>query len=90
PAHRAAAAHRHQLHIVKRPRRYAWCDADQDPPPMPDAFPILKKRWIVERTFAWLGRFRRPSKDFEQRTDVAEAFVCFAISALMLRRITSV
>ena len=50
-------------------------------------FAIQPKRWIVERTFGWLNRFRRLSKDFEQRPDVSEAFVYLSMSHLMLRRL---
>lgn len=53
------------------------------------SFVVQPKRWIVERTFAWLNRFRRLSKDFEQRIDIAEGFVYLAMSHLMLRRLTS-
>ena len=41
----------------------------------PGEFKILKKRWIVERTFAWLGNFRRLSKDFEILTKTAEDII---------------
>jgi putative transposase len=51
-------------------------------------FEVLPKRWVVERTFAWLGRYRRLSKDYEGRTEVSEAFVCVAMIHLMLRRLT--
>lgn len=49
-------------------------------------FVVLPKRWIVERTFAWLGRFRRLSKDYEQRIDVSETMVLLAMITLMARR----
>lgn len=49
-------------------------------------FVVLPKRWIVERTFAWLGRFRRLSKDYEQRTDVSETMILLAMITLMARR----
>lgn len=49
-------------------------------------FVVLPKRWIVERTFAWLGRFRRLSKDYEQRTDVSETMILIAMITLMARR----
>jgi transposase len=51
-------------------------------------FHVLPKRWIVERTFGWLNRFRRLSKDFEQRTKMAESFVYLAMIHLMLNRLT--
>jgi len=79
-----------KLHIVHRPRRSVWCHKDEEPPPMPKTFVVLKKRWIVERTFAWLGRYRRLAKDYEQRTEVAEAFVVLAMISLMARRLSRV
>jgi putative transposase len=50
-------------------------------------FKVLPKRWIVERTFAWISRCRRNSKDYEQLTDSGESMVYIAMIALMLRRI---
>ena len=44
------------------------------------------KRWIVERTFAWLGRCRRLAKDFENLAVNALAFLCLGMIRLMLRR----
>ena len=49
---------------------------------------VLPTRWVVERTFAWLGRYRRLSKDYEGRTEVSEAFVYVAMIHLMLRRLS--
>jgi transposase len=50
-------------------------------------FAPLPKRWIVERTFAWLGRCRRLAKDFENLAVNALAFLCLGMIRLMLRRI---
>jgi transposase len=50
-------------------------------------FEILPRRWVVERTFAWLGRCRRLAKDFENLTRNALAFIRLASIRLMLRRI---
>ena len=50
-------------------------------------FEVLPKRWIVERTFAWLNRCRRLSKDLENLTRNALAFVRLASIRLMLRRL---
>lgn len=47
----------------------------------------LPKRWIVERTFAWLGRCRRLAKDFENLTVNALAFLCLGMIRLMIRRL---
>ena len=50
-------------------------------------FQVLPRRWVVERTFAWLGRSRRLSKDYERKTTSSEGQVYIASSRLMLQRI---
>ncbi len=50
-------------------------------------FVILPKRWIVERTFAWLARYRRTSKDYERRTENSEAVMHIAMISLMSKRL---
>jgi putative transposase len=50
-------------------------------------FVLLHRRWVVERTFAWLGRCRRNSKDYERDPRSAEAQVQLSASHLMLRRL---
>ena len=62
------------LEIVKRPR-----DSHH--------FQVLPRRWVVERTFAWLSRCRRLSKDYEALTETTEAWIHIAMIHLMLRRL---
>jgi putative transposase len=50
-------------------------------------FVVLPKRWIVERTFGWLGRYRRHSKDYERNTASSEAMIYITMSHVMLRRL---
>jgi putative transposase len=50
-------------------------------------FVVQPKRWIVERTFGWLNRSRRLSKDYERTTESSEAFIKVAMIHLMIRRL---
>ncbi len=50
-------------------------------------FEVLPKRWIVERTFAWLGRNRRLVKDYERKAQTSETLIEVAMIRLMLRRL---
>ena len=52
-------------------------------------FVVLPKRWIVERTFAWISRNRRLARDFERYARKAAAFVRLAMIRLMLRRLSA-
>ena len=53
----------------------------------PRGFRVLPRRWVVERTFAWLGQNRRMSKDYERLCATGEAFVYAAMVRLMVRRL---
>lgn len=50
-------------------------------------FKVLPRRWVVERTFGWMTRWRRLVRDYESRLDVSEAMIHVAMGSLLLRRI---
>jgi putative transposase len=50
-------------------------------------FAVLPKRWIVERTFGWFGRYRRLSKDYEMLTESSESVIYLSMTHLMVRRL---
>jgi putative transposase len=50
-------------------------------------FVVLPRRWVVERTFAWLGKYRRLSKDYEAQVETSEAMIYAVMTHLMLRRL---
>jgi putative transposase len=50
-------------------------------------FVVQPRRWVVERTLGWLGRWRRLSKDYEALPEVSEAMVAVAMIRLMLHRL---
>jgi putative transposase len=56
-------------------------------PPGTKEFKPLKIRWVVERTHAWFGRYRRNSKDYERRTDSSESMILMSSISLMLNRL---
>jgi transposase len=71
--------------------RWVWCAPGQKPPrlpPKPKGFVVLPKRWIVERTFAWISRFRRHSKDFEALPESSEAHIRISMIQIMLKRLS--
>jgi putative transposase len=74
------------IEIVKRPNKWGRYLPDVEPPLMP-RFTVLKRRWVVERTIAWIGRNRRMSKDYEFLTQTSESFIYAAMSRLMLKRL---
>ena len=53
----------------------------------PRGFLVLPRRWVVERTFAWISHNRRMSKDYERLCATGEAFVYAAMTRLMVRRL---
>lgn len=52
------------------------------------SFEVLPRRWVVERTFAWLYQQRRLVVDYEQLPEISEAVIYAAMTRLMLRRLT--
>ena len=54
-----------------------------------EGFEVLPKRWIVERTFGWVGKSRRLSKDYERKIQISEALLEVAMIRLMLKRLAS-
>jgi putative transposase len=81
------------IEMVKHPPkpRGVWAPKDAVidwskilPPP---GFRVLPRRWVVERTFAWLSTNRRLSKEYERVTETSEAFIYAASSRLMLKRL---
>ena len=63
------------LEIVKRPKEQKGY------------FVVLPRRWVVERTLGWLGRYRRLSKDYEERPESSEAIILIAMINLMVHRL---
>ena len=71
----AAAAHGVKLEVVKLP------DAKR-------GFVLLPRRWVVERSFAWMARFRRLARDYERLLTTLAGLHFIAFACLMLARIT--
>lgn len=74
--------------LVRWAKRWAGWTLELVPrPTQQHTFQVLPHRWVVERTFAWLGRQRRLSKDYEALPETGEAWIYAAMTGLMLRRL---
>lgn len=73
--------------VVKRPSRWRWVGPGQEPPEVPRGFVVLPRRWVVERTLAWIGRWRRTSKDYEYLPETSECVIYLTMIRVMLRRL---
>jgi putative transposase len=56
-------------------------------PPHTKGFLLLPRRWVVERTFGWFGRYKRLNKDYEYLTETSEAMIRGAMIHIMVRRL---
>lgn len=74
--------------VGRPPPRRVLVAADVEPAARP-GFPVLPRRGVVERTFAWLGPNRRWSTDYERFCETSEALVYAAMSRLMVRRLAA-
>ena len=79
--------HNHNLYRWLTDNRPGWSLEVVSRPPGSQGFVRLPKRWVVERTNAWNGRYRRNSKDYERRTDSSECMIRISSINLMLRRL---
>jgi putative transposase len=73
--------------VVRHPARQLWRYGYEARPAR--TFRVLPRRWVVERTFAWLGQSRRLSRDYERLPATSEAVIYGAMTRLMLRRLTA-
>jgi putative transposase len=78
--------HNHNFRRWLTENRPGWELEVKTREPGTKGFAVLPKRWVVERSFAWQGRWRRHSKDYERRTDSSEAMIRVSALHLMLRR----
>lgn len=76
------------LEVVRHPwSSPMWLPPGAEPPERPAGFRVLPRRWVVERTFAWLGRNRRLAKDYEALAETEETWLYVGMMRLMLRRL---
>lgn len=69
-------------------RRFGWTVEIVKRPKPELGFAVQPRRWVVERTFAWLGRNRRLSKDYEEQPDSSEAWIYLAMGRILTRRLS--
>lgn len=81
--------HNYRLYdwLESQRRRLPWRLEIVSRPKDAQGFVLLPKRWVAERSFAWYGRSRRLSKDYERRTDSSECMVRMRAIHLLLKRL---
>jgi putative transposase len=72
-----------EVEVTRRPGGTA------EAPQEPKGFQVIPWRWIVERTFGWMGRYRRLSKDYEAKPSSSEAWIWISMTRLLLARLGS-
>ena len=78
------------LEIVKRPGRKFWVHKNtpiEELPQEESGFKVQARRWVVERTFGWFGRYRRLSKEYDLLTSSTENNIYMALTRLILKRL---
>ncbi|OAJ33364.1 transposase [Piscirickettsia salmonis] len=84
------------IEVIKRPRKHFWVPSDVTDVAsylesigyeVVDEFKVQSKRWVVERTFAWIGKYRRLSKDYEYKVNYSESLIYLAMIKNMLGKI---
>jgi putative transposase len=73
--------------VVKRPARWRGVEPGQQPPEVARGFVGLPRRWVVARTFGWIGRWRRTSKDDEYLPQTSACVIYLTMIRVMLRRL---
>jgi putative transposase len=76
--------------VVKRPSRGRWGGPGPEPPPVPPVprgFVVLPRRWVVERTLGWLGRWRRTSNDDAYLPATSQCVIYASMLRIRLRRL---
>jgi putative transposase len=96
--HNAASDMGYDLEIVKSPRKSFWVPntvvdvrayLKKKGIDIPEGFKVLPKRWVVERSFAWINRYRRMTKDYEFDPLTSRTYIFVAMSRLLLKRLTN-
>ena len=75
------------MEVPRHPDRQLWRYELEE---KPRGFRVLPCRWVVERTFSWLGQARRLAKDYERLPESAVAMIHAAMSRIMLGRLARV
>ena len=75
------------LEIAQRKPRWVWVPKDVEPDPVPAGSEVIRRRRVVERTFARILRNRRMSRDYEFLPETGEALIYVTMIRLMLKRL---
>ena len=68
-------------------QQFGWTVEIVGRPPGTEGFALEPRRWVIERTFSWLGKYRRLSKDHKEQTDTSESWIYAAMSHILTRRL---